>query len=1214
MREALMDALRGFAENGSGSLRSRAATLFGALGYRSDRTTDVGSVADFLEWLRESLKEDGKDLTERQRRLFDGWRSAEIVFQLTGEEIDGDRTLFPKFEEKRDKSFLFVAAELNGGGAYTRTELAGMTRAVNSGFRMPVVLLLRHGGALTLSVVHRRAHKRDKGRDVLEKVTLIKDIHSEHPHRAHVDILGELALSSLREKGVRDFDGLHRAWEDALDTETLNRRFYRDLFEWFERARRECRFPDDGAGAGSPERHVIRLITRLLFIWFLKEKGLVPERLFEERFARRTLRDHAPARTDYYRAVLQNLFFATLNTAIRKRAFSGGDRKTHRDFSRYRYSDLLIDPDGFAKELRQVPFVNGGLFDCLDHFEGKREGGRRVDVFTDNPAQRRELDVPARLFFDEDKGLFPILRRYKFTVEENTPIDQEVALDPELLGLVFENLLAAYNPEMRDTARKDTGSYYTPRWVVDDMAGEALAEALAAKSRPTVEDEESWRARLRYLLEHSAAMNDADTLFEKAERRAVVDAIANLRVLDPAAGSGAFPMGVLQKLTLALRRLDPDNRLWEELQRERARAQAGAAFDIGNRERREDALRQISATFEKYRASDYGRKLYLIQNAIYGVDIQPVACQIAKLRFFISLAIEQEPTGDARENYGIRPLPNLETRFVATDTLLGLGDEGQQALGSDRVRALENALRQVRERYFNATDRNTKRLLRKRDAALRDALARALEDLGFKHDSAERIARWDPYDQTASVDWFEPEYMFGVSGGFDVVIGNPPYVQLEKNAGELAKRYEGARFSTFAPRGDIYQLFYERGCRLLRPGAGVLAYITSNSWLKAEYGKRLRRFFAESHTPLRLWDDRDSKVFEASVDASILLVREGKDAADAADLEDNGAVRLPAIKMKRTDSSPPRLPPQSASGWDEAHPDGEAPWSILSAVEWGAFEKIQARGVPLKGWDVRINMGIRTGYNEAFIINAAARNALVDEDPRSAEIIQPVLRGQDIERWRAHWKGLWLIVAKFGSHKTLPDDYPAVYQHLTRHEVKLRARGQCRYTRSGSGRNPDYEGQHHWLELDNNPKDSYINLFAKEKLFWRDITLEGRFSYSEKVMYCNNKGFVLTGSSLKYLCAVLNSALGAWMARNLARSLGKASIQWEKFVVEQIPVPRISGEEQRPLVRLVDEIIAAKAADPKADTAAPEAEIDRLVYRLYGLDRAEIEAVRKSVS
>ena len=484
--------------------------------------------------------EAAQPLTDRERGLLDDWLAAQIVFQITEDEIAGQAAgLIDRLDRGRIESFLFIAVELKGGGRprYPRTRLADMTRVVNRRYPMPTILLFRHGATVTAAVVGRRIHRRDADRDVLQKVTLIKDIRVTDPHRAHLDALADLALPRMRERdgGLRSFEQLHRAWERALDADALNRRFYRELFAWFERAVAGCRFPDDGAGPGIAERHVIRLITRLLFIWFLREKELVPDDLFDEEFARAALRNHAPERTDYYRAVLQNLFFATLNTEIPKRVFSARNRDSHRDFSKYRYRALLRDPDAFLRRLNHVPFVNGGLFDCLDDYRARGAGGRRIDAFTDNvDTQGRGLVVPAALFFDEERGLFPLFRRYKFTVEENTPLDQDVALDPELLGRVFENLLAAYNPETRDTARKQTGSYYTPRRVVDYMVDESLAAALARRAAPADGDAKFWRERLGYLLDYADSAADGGELFEPEERRTVVRAIR--RVADSRSG------------------------------------------------------------------------------------------------------------------------------------------------------------------------------------------------------------------------------------------------------------------------------------------------------------------------------------------------------------------------------------------------------------------------------------------------------------------------------------------------------------------------------------------------------------------------------------------------------------------------------------------------------------------------------------------------------
>ncbi len=822
--------------------------MLGVIGYESERAIDLSSsVHDFLDQFRVR-----NENTQTEQAFREAVQSVRILFQLTDTEIAAARNFLSTddFDSGNARSFLFVAVELNGA-SYPRGQYAQFTREINKRFSMPSVVLFKTvTDHLTLSFVHRRMHKRDPDRDVLGHVSLIREIDPKNPHRAHLDILSDLSLSQrLQWMDTHDkphnFDGLLDAWLNALDIEELNRRFYGDLFRWFERAVGEASFPADRAKALPPEEHIIRLITRLMFVWFIKEKNLIAEGLFIEERIAELLKDYdRDAGDSYYRAVLQNLFFATLNTEIDRRGFSEGSNATHRDFSRYRYENEMSDPNRLLALFAQTPFINGGLFDCLDSEEAIRDGGYRIDCFTDNAAQRRGHAIPNRLFFDSD-GLIPLFNRYKFTVEENTPIEQEVALDPELLGKVFENLLAAYNPETRDTVRKQTGSYYTPRPVVDYMVDEALVAALAQASPPSVGDGDFWQARLRYLLDYEDAFNDADELFEESETEGIVRAISEIRVLDPAVGSGAFPMGVLHKMTLALRRLDPDNQRWAALQKARARAKADMAFETRDQGERDVELLAISDTFERY-SGDFGRKLYLIQNSIFGIDIQPIATQIAKLRFFISLAIEQEADATA-DNFGIKPLPNLETRFIAADTLITLKAADQLDLFREKIETLKTRLTENRERHFHATTRPKKLACRDEDKKLREALAEELNAAGLPEDDAKKITQWDPYDQNAQADYFDPEYMFGVADGFDVVIGNPPYVESRNSllAAEQKTSYCNQVLSDWGetlPRGsDLLIYFYARAAKLLsETGSGC--FITQNAWLSTDYGQKFQTF------------------------------------------------------------------------------------------------------------------------------------------------------------------------------------------------------------------------------------------------------------------------------------------------------------------------------------------------------------------------------------
>lgn len=1186
------------------NLPTAATALFGVLGYRSERVLEGqrGNVEDFIEQF--SAQTQG---TKSEERFRENVTAVHILFQVTDDEITNSSqgTLFDTkdFDKGLNKSYLFLTVELNQAN-YARSQYAAFTREVNKRFPMPAFLLFRAGRGeqrkITLAFVQRRKHKRDGQRHVLGSVSLIRDIDPHRPHRAHLDILAELSLSKRMEwmashNKPANFDGLLAALLNTLDTQELNKRFYKDLFGWFNGAVRNAKVPTNQARMIPKEEHIIRLITRLLFVWFIKEKGLVAEELFIEERVRSLLKNHDLVRGDsYYRAVLQNLFFATLNTEIHKRGFSTKTHGTHRDFSHYRYKDEMADPESLLELFRKTPFINGGLFDCLDSFDATSNGGYRIDCFSDNPGHRNLLSIPNHLFFADD-GLVTIFNRYKFTVEENTPIEQDVALDPELLGKVFENLLAAVNPETCETARKQTGSYYTPRLVVDYMVEEALVASLASKVQPVDGDAKFLRDRLHYLLDYQDAFDDAKDLFEDGEAQQIVQAIAEIKVLDPAVGSGAFPMGILHKLTLALQRLDPDNNRWQALQKRMAQDQAAAAFDTSNQKNREAELRDISTTFERYKGSDFGRKLYLIQNSIFGVDIQTIACQIAKLRFFISLAIEQQPNSNPTENYGIKPLPNLETRFVAANTLLALDRRGTEAqlkmAETGSVEQLQRRIRLNRERYFHARTRQQKKQRQEEDKRLRQELVKALPE-SLPMETAKQIATWDPYDQNTSTDWFDAGYMFGMGDGFDVVIGNPPYNQLQEDGGKLGNLYKDVGYVTFARTGDIYQLFYERGCQVLHPQQGILAYITSNSWLKAEYGKKTRCYLGGNHTPVVLLE-LGKDVFESAiVDSSILVLRHGG----------NGKA-FPAVDMeqvKTTDFPPP------SHLWGNVLPKGNAPWGILSVVERGILDKMQNKGTPLKDWDVSINYGIKTGYNQAFIIDNITKEALISEDARSAEVIKPVLRGRDIKRYQVEWAKKWLIA-------TLPalniniDDYPAVKEYLL-------SFGKARLEQSGkklsNGKKSRKKTGNAWYELQD--ASAYYEEFTKEKLFWIELSDFGRFCYDEGNLFGEATTFMLTGKSLKFLCAVLNSRLTHWFLRHTAPTSGMGTLRWKKVYVERLPIPKISAAKQQPFIELMDRILQAKATKPAADSSALEAEIDRLVYSLYELTDQEIATVQGS--
>ncbi|HEJ2016902.1 TPA: N-6 DNA methylase, partial [Pseudomonas aeruginosa] len=454
-----------------------------------------------------------------------------------------------------------------------------------------------------------------------------------------------------------------------------------------------------------------------------------------------------------------------------------------------------------------------------------------------------------------DHYILHILNAYKFTIVENTPVDQEIALDPELLGKVFENLLASYNEETKTTARKQTGSFYTPRPIVEYMVDESLKAHLAGALTKTGVSEQDAHAGLDTLFTYTERAHP----FSEKEAATLLDAIHTCKILDPACGSGAFPMGMLHKLVYIIHKLDPDNARWKQLQ-------IDAAAKIPDLSAREAAIAAIERDFSE-NEDDYGRKLYLIESCLYGVDIQPIAIQISKLRFFISLVCNQRTNRNKRDNHGIRALPNLETKFVAADSLIGLPDMDQLALVPYRVHQIEAEIEVLYHSHFGIQRREQKLALQKKIKGLREELGRLLaESLGSSR-KAQHLVDWDPFDPQESSDFFDSKWMFGssLSEGFDIVIGNPPYGAA---VGDDLSEYVSRNYSHQDYQLDTYLLFIEHGMRLVKKN-GIQCLIIPNTWLTSLMFKSIRKFVF-GDTKLSSLVDIKTQVFSAVVDNNII--------------------------------------------------------------------------------------------------------------------------------------------------------------------------------------------------------------------------------------------------------------------------------------------------------------------------------------------------------
>jgi hypothetical protein len=684
---------------------------------------------------------------------------------------------------------------------------------------------------------------------------------------------------------------------DRFSVEELTKAFYQELSDWYAWAVKIVRFPNKLDDKNDDDKYnseaAIRLVTRLIFVWFLKQKHLIPNEFFDEDYIRENLIDgfnpnvmvdlfSKSNESKYYKAILQNLFFAMLNSPITKegeselseRHFRSG-RGDYDNNKLMRYESMFKNPQLFIDLANKtVPFLNGGLFDCLDD----KDNGNYVDGFSDREVVKRTLIVPDYLFFGEEvgkdidlsewygdkkkkkvsaRGIIDILKRYNFTVEENTPFDQEVSLDPELLGKVFENLLASYNPETQTTARKQTGSFYTPREIVQYMVDESLIAHLKRTVGEGLEAE--YRKLISYV--------DEEISLTAEQKLQVMESIYHCKVLDPACGSGAFPVGMLQQMVHILSQLDPTNEQWKKMMLDEAVNESRNAFQAESKEEREERLLDIENSFdENLNNPDYARKLYLIENCIYGVDIQPIAIQISKLRFFISLVVDQKANNDPIKNFGIRPLPNLEAKFVAANSLIPLAKQEDSLGRTPDIITLENKLKEANHKIFSAKTVRTKRKWKTILIELRTEMAEKLAENGFLTSSAaNQIASWDMFNQNSAASFFDADWMFGIKDGFDIVIANPPYIDsetMERTMPEMRRIYREL-YSTASGNWDMFIVFIEKGNRLLKNN-GVQSYIVPNKLVAAKYADALRSFMAQQNIFI-IRDYGSVPVFEAFV-------------------------------------------------------------------------------------------------------------------------------------------------------------------------------------------------------------------------------------------------------------------------------------------------------------------------------------------------------------
>ena len=983
----------------------------------------------------------------------------------------------------------------------------------------------------------------------------------------------------------------------AFSVEALTKQFYNDLFNWYTWAL------DSSSGVYFPnnpntkeddrdklDTKLIRLITRLMFVWFIKQKkdengkGLVPDNLFDTEELSLYLRDFNPLSMtsgNYYQAILQNLFFATLNRPIKNVTYDkeGNEIVERRCFatnkdkpdvkSKYRYTELFkISEDQILRLFEHIPFINGGLFECLD--KNKTSDGVEQayydDGFSRNSTIRgghytKRAFIPNKLFFDPDDGIISIFNRYNFTVEENSPSEQQIALDPELLGKVFENLLGAYNPETHDQAtdRKRSGSFYTPREIVNFMVDISLQSYLGNTEK------------VKALFKDDFEFDDTQKTFYDD----VIKKLKSIKVLDPACGSGAFPMGMLNRIV--------------------------------------DILQNLHAE-----GSKYDLKLAIMENCIFGGDIQTIAAQITKLRFFISLVCDCEKNSNADDNYGIPNLPNLETHFVTCDSLIALKKPQQYSLFEQDVIELKKKLQTIRHEHFMAKTVYQKTKLRNRDKELRDELAKILsdDDVIASEDAMQMVA-WNPYDQNGKSTFFDSEWMFGIKDGFDIVIGNPPYIEAKKLKGKADKL---KNYKVYSGSADYSIYFIEKGLNLCKSN-GVVYYITTNKFFNTGYGEKLKKLILKKEIK-HLINFEQVEVFENVLVSSVVL---GVCNADAPK-ENN----IPFKQYKKLKHEAFKEQFDGVLDTNDIYPQDlldEKEWSfadtshlllkkkIESIIKEGKIvgKKPQLSTIP----GIAIYRGVTTGYNPAFIIDNKKRDELIDKDKKNSAIIKNLLQGRNIRKWYylesqenllfIPWhfplhEDSTIVGASIKSEKVFADKYPDIYSHLLDYKKELNERNQ------------DETGiRYEWYALQRCAASYYNEFERPEKIIWGLTADKWAYTLDTEAHYLPSNGYILTSSKIpiRYVLGLLNSDLLKYYFTFIGVMTAGGAFTLKAATISSLPF--CITENTAEIESIVNTILKKKSSNHDADVSCEEEQLNKIVYKLYNINQEEQELIRQKL-
>ncbi|WP_394978220.1 Eco57I restriction-modification methylase domain-containing protein [uncultured Helicobacter sp.] len=886
------------------------------------------------------------------------------------------------------------------------------------------------------------------------------------------------------------------------------------------------------------------------------------------------------------------------------------------------------------KELDSIPYLNSSLFDKTE----LEKQGKEIKLLDSKPLAlyKKSILKDTKKSLPLLEYLFDFLNAYDFTttpkdIQDNVKINHDKLINAAVLGLVFEKL----------NGYKE-GSFYTPSFITNYMCKQSLQQVVIQKFNTAknwdCKDLQSLKLRLDKLTDSKEGYKEANEIFD------------SIKVCDPAVGSGHFLVSMLNnmiELKFHLKILCDEN--FERLKDIQLRLENDEIVlqdSTGNPHIYQIPSHQ-NIESHKLQKAIFHNKRTLIESCLFGVDINHNSCEITKLRLWIELLKYSYYIFENGKNTNtLQTLPNIDINIKCGNSLISYFDITQSLSHypniNTKIKDYKQAVQNYKEGLYQdkqALDSKIKELhtafknfcfkdkfksqikafekeCDKYSAQYGNYLAKDDKNLsiyvkaGFFLEFDEAVAQKDfatlqeSYNALFNLESNKPfEWRFafpevldnnGNFKGFDLVIGNPPYIRQEEI--KHLKPHLQKAFSIYKGTSDIYTYFFEQGYKILKPKA-LLSFITSNKYTRAGYGEPLRAFILANTQILHYIDLNGLKIFDsATVDTSIITF-----AKTPPSLESNFDYLAPTQPSLDTDELHAQPIPQSSLSKDSFIFQDQANQALKA--------KIESIGTPLKEWDISINYGIKTGYNEAFIIDSAKREEILNkckdksEKTRTSKLIKKMLRGRDIKRYSYEWAGLWLICT-FPSLNLDIEKYPSLKAYLESFRPRIDQSGEkgCRKKTSNK-----------WFETQDNI--AYHEEFEKEKIIWKVIGNNLNFALENQKITLNNACYILTSNTenLKYLVAILNSKI-VWhyaYETNMNKT-GVGDMQLGAQNLNIIPIPKIDSTNKAlsdEIISLVKQILESKAKDPTKDTKELESHIDSLVYKLYHLTDDEIKII-----